>query len=203
VVLASTPSPAVAALWVVAAYLVGTFPTALLVTRGRGVDPMRAGSGNPGATNVLRTAGWRAGAATLAGDVAKGALAAGAGWAAGGHGLGVACGVAAVVGHVLPITRRFRGGKGVATGAGMALVLFPAAAAVAAAAFALAVAASRTASVGSIVAVSTLPAAAAMLGAPGGEVAALSFCAALIVARHHDNIARLVRGPEPRLGAGA
>ncbi|HET6950934.1 MAG TPA: glycerol-3-phosphate acyltransferase [Acidimicrobiales bacterium] len=187
--------------YVVAAYLVGTFPTALLVGRRRGVDPTRAGSGNPGATNVARTAGKAAGAATLAGDLGKGALAAAVGWAAGGHGLGVACGVAAVAGHVLPVTRGFRGGKGVATGAGMAIVLFPAAAAVGAACFVLAAALSRTVSAGSIAGAAALPAAAAALGAPAPEVAGLVLCAVLIVARHHANIARLLRGDEPRLGS--
>lgn len=198
--LASPPSPATTALVIAAAYLVGTFPSALLAARRRGVDPTRTGSGNPGATNVLRTAGKRAAVATLAGDVAKGAAAAGAGWAVGGHGLGVACGVAAVVGHVLPATRRFQGGKGVATGVGMALVLFPLAAAVAGVVFAMVTAASRMVSLGSIAATLTLPAAAALLGAPVAEVAGLVACAALVVARHRDNIVRLVRGDERRLG---
>ena len=111
VVFASTSSTGVAMAWVVAAYLLGTFPTALLVGRGHGVDPTRAGSGNPGATNVLRTAGKRAGVATLAGDVAKGALAAGVGWAVGGHGLGVACGVAAVALRAVLGSRRCREGE--------------------------------------------------------------------------------------------
>jgi acyl phosphate:glycerol-3-phosphate acyltransferase len=200
-VIASSPPAGIAALCVVVGYLIGTFPSAVLATRRRGVDPTRAGSGNPGATNVLRTAGRRAGAATLAGDVAKGALAAGGGWAVGGHGLGVACGVAAVVGHVLPATRGFRGGKGVATGAGVAAVLYPIALAVAGLGFALVTALSRTVSLGSVVAAVLLPVAAAALGAPGREVAALALCAVLIVARHGGNLARIVRGEERRLGA--
>jgi glycerol-3-phosphate acyltransferase PlsY len=200
-VLSSTPTAGVATAWVVAAYLVGTFPTAALVGRRRGVDPTASGSGNPGATNMLRTAGRRAGVATLTGDVAKGALAAGAGWAVGGHGLGVACGVAAVVGHVLPVTRGFRGGKGVATGAGMAMVLFPVAMAVAAAVFALVVGVSRTVSLASMAAVTALPVGAALLGAPGREVAALAACAAVVVGAHRDNIVRLAHGVEPRLGS--
>lgn len=201
-VLASTLPTGVAALLVVASYLVGTFPTAVLVSRRRGVDPTQEGSGNPGATNVLRVAGRRAGAVALAGDVLKGAVPAAVGWAAGGHALGVACGVAAVVGHVLPLTRRFRGGKGVATGAGMAVVLFPAAAAVAVAGFVVAAAISRAVSLGSVVAAVLLPVAAAAFGAPGLEVAALAGCAALIVVRHRDNLARLRHGTERRLGAG-
>ncbi|HSK58342.1 MAG TPA: glycerol-3-phosphate acyltransferase, partial [Actinomycetospora sp.] len=70
-VIVATLAPVGAALLVIAAYLLGTFPTALLVTRHRGVDPTQAGSGNPGATNVLRTSGKLAGAVTLAGDLAK------------------------------------------------------------------------------------------------------------------------------------
>lgn len=200
---ATTLAPVGAALLVIAAYLLGTFPTALVVTRRSGVDPTQVGSGNPGATNVLRTSGKVAGAATLAGDVAKGALAAGAGWALGGHALGVACGAAAVVGHVLPVTRRFQGGKGVATGAGMAFVLYPGAAIAATLVFGLTVAVYRKASLASIAAVSTLPVGVALRGAPGLEVAVVAVCAALIVARHRDNIVRLARGTEPRLGAGS
>lgn len=197
---ASSPPAVVSALCVAVSYLLGTFPTAVLVTRRRGVDPTRAGSGNPGATNVLRTAGKRAGVATLIGDVAKGALAAGGGWLAGGHGLGVACGIAAVVGHVVPVTRGLRGGKGVATGAGMAVVLYPMAMAVATVGFVLVVALTRMVSLASIVAVGLLAPVAAALGASGWEVAALALCAVLIVARHRDNISRIRRGEERRLG---
>ena len=198
--LVATASAAVAVACVVGAYLLGTFPSALLASRGRGVDPTAAGSGNPGATNVYRTAGRRAGALTLGGDLVKGAAAGGLGWAVGGHGLGVACGVAAVIGHVAPVTRRFRGGKGVATGAGMALVLFPLAALLSAAAFAVVTGISRTVSLGSMAAVAALPAAAGALGAPGGEVAALGLCSVLVIARHRNNIERLWRGEEPRIG---
>jgi glycerol-3-phosphate acyltransferase PlsY len=164
------------------------------------VDPTRAGSGNPGATNVARTAGRRAGVATLVGDLAKGVLAAGIGWAAGGHGLAALCGLAAVVGHVLPVTRRLRGGKGVATGTGMALVVAPAALAVAAVAFAITVGLSRTVSLGSVVGAAVLPAAALALGSSGDVVAALAVCAVLIVARHWENLRRIARGDERRLG---
>lgn len=195
-------SPAVTAGCIAGAYLLGTFPSALLATRRRGVDPTATGSGNPGATNVYRAAGRRAGALTLAGDFVKGAAAAGLGWAVGGHGLGVACGVAAVVGHVAPATRRFRGGKGVATAAGMAIVLFPGAAAVAGVAFGVVAALARTVSLASMAAVAVMPAAAAALGAPAPEVVALAACAAVVVARHRDNIARLLRGEERRIGAG-
>jgi glycerol-3-phosphate acyltransferase PlsY len=211
--LVATASPGVAAACVAGSYLLGTFPSAWLATRRRGVDPTAAGSGNPGATNVYRTAGRGAAVLTLVGDVLKGAGAAALGWAVGGHGLGVACGVAAVVGHVAPLTpgpggrgsgrRVLRGGKGVATVAGMALVLFPLAALVSAAAFGVVTALSRTVSLGSIAAVAVLPAAAGALGAPGREVAALAGCAVIVIARHRANIGRLWRGEEPHLGTAA
>jgi glycerol-3-phosphate acyltransferase PlsY len=220
--LVATASPGVAAACVAGSYLLGTFPSAWLATRRRGVDPTAAGSGNPGATNVYRTAGRGAGVLTLVGDVLKGAGAAALGWAVGGHGLGVACGVAAVVGHVAPLmpgpghTSRFhgrsgrgsgrrvlRGGKGVATVAGMALVLFPLAALVSAAAFGVVTTLSRTVSLGSIAAVAVLPAAAGALGAPGREVAALAGCAVIVIARHRAIIGRLWRGEEPHLGTAA
>lgn len=201
--LVASTSPGVYVACVVAAYLLGTFPSALLATRRGGVDPTTAGSGNPGATNVYRTAGRRAGALTLAGDLAKGVLAAAGGWVVGGHGLGVACGVAAVVGHAAPVTRGLRGGKGVATGAGMAAVLFPWAALVSLAAFVAVAAVTRIVSLASVVAAAAVPVAAGVLGRPGPEVAALAACAGLVVARHRTNIERLWHGDEPRLGAPA
>lgn len=190
----------VTVLVIVVAYLLGTLPVALAVTRRQGVDPTAAGSGNPGATNVLRTAGRAAGALTLAGDVAKGALAAGLGWAAGGQDLAVACGAAAVVGHVAPVTRRFRGGKGVATGAGMAFVCVPIPALVGAATFLAVAAAGRRASLASMAGTVAIPIAAAVGGAPLTHVAPLAACAALVVARHRTNITRLRQGTEPRIG---
>lgn len=186
----------VAVICVVVSYVLGMFPTALLVGRRTGVDPTTAGSGNPGATNVLRTAGRRAALLTLLGDGGKGALAAALGWAVGGHGLGVACGLAAVVGHIAPVTRRFRGGKGVATAAGMVLVLFPLVALVGAVAYGLAVAVTRVGSVGSLTAAVVVPVTAALTGVPGWELAGLVACEALVVLRHSGNIRRLVQGEE-------
>lgn len=185
---------------VVASYLLGTLPVAAVAARRRGVDPTVAGSGNPGATNVLRTAGPAAGVVTLAGDVAKGAVAAALGWAAGGQGLAVACGVAAVAGHVAPVTRRFRGGKGVATGAGMALVAVPGPALVGMGCFLVVAAVGRRVSLASMAGSAAVPLAAAAGGATDAEVAALAGCAALVVVRHRTNIARLLRGTEPRIG---
>src|SRR5919109_613291 len=113
-------------------YVLGTFPTASLVGRAYGLDPTRQGSGNPGATNVYRLAGRRAAVLVFAGDFLKGVAAVALGAAVGDRTLALAFGAAAVVGHCYPATRRFRGGKGVATGAGLVASVFPGVLAVAA-----------------------------------------------------------------------
>lgn len=185
-----------------AGYVLGTVPTALLVGRRTGVDPTASGSRNPGASNVFRTSGRRAGAVVLIGDLLKGAIAAGAGLAIGGRGLGLACGAAAVLGHVAPVTRLRRGGKGVATAAGSVVVVFPLLAVAAAGVWAVTAAVSRRASLASILAMVAGPLVAAVAGQPSRYVAGLAAIAALVVARHADNIRRLAQGEEPALRAG-
>lgn len=186
-------------LLVVAAYALGTFPTAILVGRQTGRDPTQEGSGNPGASNTFRTMGRRAGTIVLAGDVTKGALAAGVGLATGNRAVGVACGLAAVLGHVAPITRGCRGGKGVATGAGMALVLLPVPALVLAGAWLAVVRLTGAASAGSVAVAVGFPLSAALSGCAPGEVLAFTACGVLVVARHRGNIERLRHGDEPSL----
>ena len=186
-------------LLVVPAYLLGTFPTAILVGRHEGRDPTQEGSGNPGASNTFRTMGRRAGVIVLLGDVAKGALAAGAGLATGNRAVGVACGLAAVLGHVYPATRRFRGGKGVATGAGMALVLLPGVTLVLAIVWLVTVKVFGAASAGSVAVAIGFPFGAWLVGRPPGEVAAFAVCGVLVVIRHRDNLDRLRRGEERTL----
>lgn len=181
---------------VVASYLIGTIPTARIVTRGSGVDPSREGSRNPGASNVYRLAGRAAGATVLVVDMLKGVLPAAFGYAVDGRGLAAACGLAAVVGHVVPATRRFRGGKGVATAGGMALVLWPAVSVVLIVVFVVFALVVRIASVGSIAMAAGLPIGVAATGRPAFEIGVAALVAALVVARHHDNIRRLLRGEE-------
>ena len=117
-----TACPSIA-LCVPLAWLLGTFPSAQLVARAHGRDILKEGSGNPGASNVARLLGWRAGAIVLLLDFAKGLIAAGAGMAIGGRPGAFALGVAAIVGHTFPIYRK--GGKGIATGGGALVVLYP------------------------------------------------------------------------------
>lgn len=190
-------------LLLVPAYALGTFPTAIIVGRRAGLDPTQAGSRNPGASNAFRTMGRRAGAMVLVGDLCKGALAAGLGLATGNRAVAVACGLAAVLGHVAPVTRRLRGGKGVATAAGMAFVLVPVPALVLAAVWVAVARLSGTASVASIAIAIGLPVGAALTGRPPGEVVAFAACGLLVVARHHENIDRLRRGEEQALVARA
>jgi glycerol-3-phosphate acyltransferase PlsY len=177
-------------------YLLGCLPVARLVAGRVGVDPTAAGSGNPGASNVYRTAGRRAGVLVLVGDMAKGAVAAGLGLAAGGRLLGLVAGLAAVIGHVLPVTRRFRGGKGVATAAGATAVAFPLPALAAGAAWALVLGVSSLASLASLAAVVVLLAGVVVVGAPATELAVAAAMAAIVLIRHRGNIQRLARGAE-------
>jgi glycerol-3-phosphate acyltransferase PlsY len=184
------------------AYLFGSVPFSFLVARRFGVrDVRRAGSGNVGATNVMRVAGKTAGALAFLLDSSKGAAAALlaqafeptgalAPWAA----------VAAVVGHVYPVWLRFRGGKGVATGAGALLPLAPLPTLAALLLFGLTLALFRYVSVASIASSLALAAALFALPVPRATAWAAAAVAALIVWRHRENLARLRDGSERRLG---
>lgn len=183
------------------AYLLGTFPSAELVARAAGVDVRAAGSGNPGASNVARLLGWRAGALVLLADFAKGAVAAGAGLALDGRRGAYVLGAAAIVGHVFPVTRRFRGGKGVATGGGVLLVVFPLVLLAAAAVWLLLARVAHRASIASIAAAVLVPAGVVVGGGTVGDLAAVGALAALVLVRHAPNLRRLVRGEELGLRA--
>jgi len=184
-----------------AAYAIGSIPFALLVARRRGVDIRRAGSGNVGSANVLRTAGVGAGIAALVLDAGKGALAVlVARRVTMDQGVAMLAGLAAVAGHVHPVWLRFHGGKGVATGAGAFAVLAPQSLGIAAAAFVVTVWVSRYASLGSLVAALTLAIAQALAG-PTVVAAGATVCALLVTVTHRANVARLVAGTERRFGS--
>jgi glycerol-3-phosphate acyltransferase PlsY len=185
---------------VLIAYLLGTFPSAILVARANGVDISKFGSGNPGASNVTRALGWRKGAWVYALDAAKGVLAAGMGLLAGGLPLAYWCGAAAIVGHMFPVFRHFRGGKGVATGSGVLLVVQPILAPLAVAIWWLVTKATGKAALGSVIAVAFVPIWLVWEGAPAWEFFAVAACSGLILIKHWDNIVRLVRREEPSLG---
>lgn len=190
------------ALGLAAAYLIGAIPVGYLVARlGGGVDIRAAGSGNIGATNVLRTLGALPAVATLLGDVAKGFLAVSVARAAGEAPPWAAVGaVLAIAGNCWPVFLRFRGGKGVATGFGAFLALAPWATAPTALVWVVVAASFRYVSLASIMACLCLPIGVAVLGYPHAATAAGAAAATIIIYRHRDNLGRLLAGNERRLG---
>ncbi|MEY2424646.1 MAG: acyl phosphate:glycerol-3-phosphate acyltransferase [Actinomycetota bacterium] len=188
---------------VVFAYALGTFPTGLLVASREGHNVLEQGSGNPGASNVYRVAGFRAGAVVLIGDALKGALAAGVGRGLGGPVAGLIVGLAAVVGHCFPIQRWGRGGKGVATAGGVGVVVFPYLAVALTVIWFLIARVLNKASLGSLAVLLAAPVVVAGLGRPAKEIALLTALCLLVLARHHANIRRLIKGEEGSLRSPA
>lgn len=178
------------------AYALGTFPTAHLVGARLGFDPTAEGSGNPGASNTTRIGGAKAGAVVLLGDAGKGALAAGLGYVADGRQLAWFAGAAAIAGHLWPITRGLRGGKGVATVAGVGAVCAPVGFLALGVLFGLLVKITGKAAVGSIVVAALIPVGIALLGQTACEIGVGAGIGAVIIWRHRDNIARLRAGTE-------
>jgi len=191
--------------WILAlvpvAYLLGTFPSAGLVARRAGIDVTQAGSGNPGASNVVRLMGWKAGVLVFVLDAAKGAVAAGVGLAVDGHRGAWILGVAAVVGHVFPVWRRFRGGRGVATGAGVFVVLYPIVTLVLAAVWVAIARGLHKASVASLTVALLAPVTVVVLGGSLLDIVIVTGVALLLIGRHLPNLRRLVRGEEHGLAA--
>ena len=185
---------------VVFAYLLGTFPSAELVARHYGIDVTKSGSGNPGTSNVVRLVGWKAGAIVLIADVAKGALAAGVGLAIDGHRGAFILGVAAVLGHVFPVWSRFKGGRGVATGAGVFLVVFPLITVGLAVVWVAIARGLHKASVASLACALAAPILVAVFGGTTLDIVVVACVALLLIARHASNLRRLVRGEEHGLG---
>ena len=182
-------------------YLLGSVPFGLLLTRAAGLGDIRAiGSGNIGATNVLRTGHKGLAAATLLLDGVKGAGAVLAGAALAGPAGGALAGLAAAIGHMFPLWLGFRGGKGVATGFGVLLAAAPLAGLASALVWLAVAAATRISSAGALAAAAAAPLLA--WGLTGRLPALLALAVgALIWWRHRANIARLLAGTEPRIGA--
>jgi acyl phosphate:glycerol-3-phosphate acyltransferase len=190
----------------VLAYLMGSIPSGLLVARAlRGPDPRRHGSGNLGTANVYRVLGRKAGALTLLGDMAKGALPVALArltltplgpWQEAGVALVAA---AAVVGHVLPLYLGFKGGKAVATTFGVVAVLVPWAAVNLAAVYVLALSQTRIFSVSALVCAWLLPVAVGLFSDSKAYLLLAGALSGLILVCHRDNLERFFRGEEPRL----
>lgn len=185
----------------VGSYLLGTFPSAELVARSKGFNIRNEGSGNPGASNITRTLGWRWGVTVMALDAGKGALAAGLGWWVGGREWAYASLAAAVVGHMFPVWRRFRGGKGVATAGGGIAVLSPIVVIVLAPVWWVVSRLSGKASLASLTMVVLGPFGVWLVTGHLWEGAATAAIAGLVATRHTDNIRRLVSHSEPSLSS--
>jgi glycerol-3-phosphate acyltransferase PlsY len=189
------------------AYVAGSIPSAYIAGKVRGVDLRKHGSGNLGATNVIRVLGTRIGLVVFAFDVAKGAFpvlflprytdgSLPATWVA------IACGAAAILGHARPVFLLFgRGGKGVATAAGVFLALAPVQTALTLIVFAVVLLTSGFVSLGSLISATLLPVLIAVTLGPRSPVFVISVLVALFVYwTHRANIGRLRRGEEHRFG---
>lgn len=187
-------------LWAVIGYLLGAVPFGIVITRALGLGDLRQiGSGNIGATNVLRTGNKPAALATLLLDSGKGAIAVLlARWLAGPDAALVA-GAAAFLGHLFPVWLGFRGGKGVATFLGTVLALDWRLGLIACGLWLLTAVVTRISSLSALVAAVLAPLVALWLD--GARLALVTgFMAALILIRHHANIRRILDGTEPRIG---
>ncbi|MEO7363279.1 MAG: glycerol-3-phosphate 1-O-acyltransferase PlsY [Gemmatimonadaceae bacterium] len=195
-----------AALCIVAAYVIGSFPTALLVGKANGIDLRTVGSGNLGATNVLRNIGWKAGLIVYLVDMLKGVLPVVAlppladvpkssPWP-------IVFGIAAIVGHVRPVFLLGKGGgKGVATASGVFLGLAPVAAGIAFVAFVITTAISKFVSLGSLVGAVALVGAMWVHERAITPLLVVTACvAAFVFFTHRDNIKRLRNGTERKIG---
>lgn len=193
-------NPLLAAAGITASYLLGTFPSALLVAKRGGIDVTAAGSGNPGTSNVVRLLGWKYGAVVFALDMAKGAVAAIIGWQIDGTRVSVfayVCAFAAILGHTYPITRKFKGGKGVATGGGAMYVLHPVISLALFLSWFVIRRLTNKSSIASLTITAALPIAIAASGGEAWEIVAIVVMAVIIVYRHIGNIQRLRSKQEP------
>jgi glycerol-3-phosphate acyltransferase PlsY len=186
---------------VVLAYLLGSISFGLILTRLRGgIDLRRSGSGNIGATNVVRALGTGAGLLTLLGDSGKGLIAVlvAQGW---GSSMAVTAGaaIAAVLGHLFPWYARFRGGKGVATALGVLVAILPLPLLGGLVVWAVTVALCRYVSAGSMLAAIVVPLLAGLLAYPWPLVFAAGLIALLILLKHRSNLQRLLQGQESKL----
>jgi glycerol-3-phosphate acyltransferase PlsY len=174
------------------AYLLGSIPTGVLVARVRGVDLRTVGSGNIGATNATRALGRALGAVVLVGDLIKGLVPTLLARELGMPAIGVAAiGFAAFLGHLFPLYLRFRGGKGVATAAGIFFAMAPGVMLVTLGVWLLVLAASRVVSIASLAASLTLPIGLAVMQAPTPMLVCAITVLALVVWKHRGNIERL------------
>ncbi len=189
-----------AAAYIILSYLLGSVPVGVVLSKLKGQDPRKGGSGNIGATNVMRTVGKGLGILTLAGDIVKGFLPT---WLAIHYDqpavVIAACGLAAFAGHVWPIYLGFRGGKGVATALGLFLALKPIVIPILLIVFMLVLLKWRYVSLGSLVGTALMPVLLLILGSPAAYTVVSFIVALIIFYKHRDNIKRLLAGKENKL----
>jgi len=192
------------ALAVVAAYVVGSIDFAVVVARMHGVDIHEVGSGNPGASNVLRSVGKVPAALVLLGDTMKGVVAGAMGMIAAGSTdptveWAFLAGLVAVVGHCYPVFHRFKGGKGVATGLGVLFFTVPLVGAIVFVGWVVLVRLTKTASVSSLIAVLSSIPLAIWQGVTGMSLVWLLATIVLVLWRHRGNIQRMIQGREQKV----
>lgn len=185
------------------AYLLGSVATAIVVSRLLGLpDPRTMGSGNPGATNVLRTGRKGAALATLLGDLFKGLLpVVAARLLEVGEITLIVTALAAFIGHIYPVFFQFRGGKGVATALGVLLGLAPWLGLAVLGIWLLVAATLRYSSLAALIAATSAPVIAWGLGLGTAVIAGVAIMSILLILRHRGNIQRLLNGTESRIGA--
>ena len=197
-------TPLALAAVLVGGYLLGSIPFGVLATRWGGAgDVRRIGSGNIGATNVLRTGRKDLAALTLVGDAGKGVVAVIVARALWGETAGALAGGAALLGHLFPLWLGFKGGKGVATAVGIMLAAAWPAGLMAVATWLLVLAVFRISSLSALAAAALSPVYAALVHAAPPVRTLILFAAVLVVLRHRANIGRLLAGQEPRVGRRA
>ncbi|HOD76438.1 MAG TPA: glycerol-3-phosphate 1-O-acyltransferase PlsY [Syntrophorhabdaceae bacterium] len=187
-------------LLVVFAYFLGSIPVGVMLGRLKGVDPRKTGSGNIGATNVMRAAGKKLGVVTLILDAAKGFVPVALATLLGVPLCVVALvGLVAFLGHVFPVFLRFKGGKGVATALGVYLAISPVTILAAFVVFVIVAAIWRYVSLASMIGATVVPIGLYLIGAPWSFVVMAVLITLVVIVRHKDNITRLVKGTESKL----
>lgn len=187
-------NPLLAVAAVLVSYFLGTFPSALIVAKRGGIDVTKEGSGNPGTSNVVRLLGWKYGAVVFIADILKGSLSVALGWFVTGDRvsmLAFGCAYAAVIGHTFPITRGFKGGKGVATGGGSMYVLYPLMSLVLCSSWFVIRKITGKSSVASLAITIAVPVYVVIFRDAWWELAATLGLVALVIIRHLPNIRRL------------
>jgi len=192
----------VAVVVVIVGYFLGTFPSAALVAGKKNLDITKVGSGNPGASNVIRNLGWKTGLAVFLLDMVKAAIAIGLAWWVTGdrhNPLSYICLFAAILGHSYPVTRKFKGGKGVGSGGGGMFVLFPLTSLVLFPSWFVLTKVTRKASIASLTISIALPFGIYREGAETWEIVATLAMVFFIIIKHLPNLRRLKKHEEPDL----